>query len=243
MDEIKKLLYETLNLVSKDKYQDAENIIKSILNNKTSLEKLNSNHWQYIADISLAIGKFDISKSAYIKANNMTGYAFILILFKELKEAKEALKKADPSPASLWCNFLIDLFSNKKILFRWPSFFTVRHFLEFTVYYLLLAENHDFVQILVKNLNKLLEINTDSEKFVGYAYFHFGNLDEALIYLNNSIQRNQFDGEIYFVLGQLYLMKHSPQEALAMLENAKLFMPEHVPTKDLIEKAKSMLVS
>ncbi|MBI3308234.1 MAG: hypothetical protein HYZ79_02545, partial [Candidatus Melainabacteria bacterium] len=73
-------------------------------------------------------------------------------------------------------------------------------------------------------------------KYIGYAYFHYGDLDKSLDLLINSAQRNQYDGEIYFVLGQLYYAKHEYWDALSMLENAALFLPEHYPTKMLKEK-------
>lgn len=235
------LVFNALYLVNEDKYHEAQNIIESILNNKSYLDNLNTNQWQYIADISLAMGRFDISRLAYERANNNVGVAFTLIILGEIEQAALILADANGSPAINWCSFLVNLFSNKTKVTSYPSFLEIRHFLEFTVYYLLLAKKENFINLLLDKMMKLLDINLDAEKLIGFAYFHFGEVDKGIEFLNNAIKRNQFDGEIYFVLGQAYLTKNSLHEALAMLENAKLFLPHHYPTKDLLEKVKSKI--
>ena len=234
--EVNNLFFKMLNLVNEDKYQEVQDILESILNNKSYLDKLTSDCWQFIGDISLAIGKFDLAGLAYDKANNKPGIAFVLILGGKLNEANNILISSNKSSAALWCNFLVDIFSEKWVVKQWPSFLVIRQFLEFTVYYLLLAKRTDFINLLLKKLNKLLDINIDSEKLIGYAYFHFGEIDQSIEFLKNAIKRNRFDGEIYFVLGQIYLLKNTLYEALAMLENAKLFLPHHLPTEELLEK-------
>lgn len=242
LSEINKLIFKALGLVSEDKNQQAQEIVESILNNKQYLNKLDAYDWQYIAHISLAIGKFLQAQDAYKKANNFPGVAFILILLGKLDEAKNILMNTNQSPATIWCNFLIDLFSEKKIK-SYPSFLFIRHFLEFTVYYLLLAKKVNYIELIFKNLNKLSDMNLDSEKLIGYAYFHYGEVDEAIKILNSSIEKNQFDGEVYFILGQAYLMRGAPFEALAMLENAQLLLPHHVPTKELLEETRAKVLN
>ena len=238
--ELDNLFFEALKLVSADDYKKAKHIIQSILNNKSNLEKLNIDHWQYIADMSLVMGDFELAKNAYTKAENIPGVAFTLILLGDLKAAKLAIANAQPSPVTNWCNFLIELFSEGNVK-KLPLFFTLQHFLEFTVYHLLLANRQDFLDLLLKNLDKLLQVNLDSEKIVGKAYFHFGKLDEALKFLNLALKRNQYDGEVFFVLGQLHMQRNQFREALSMLHNALVFLPEHYPTKMLIEKANALL--
>lgn len=234
------LLFKAFNLISSDKNDEANQIIEFILNDNKTVEKLNPSHWQNVGDICLSIGKFDLALVAYIKANNQAAHAFTLIILKKLDDARNLLNCINQSPLTLWCDFLIGIFS-KKACIKWPTFLFIRHFLEFTIYQLLLSNNQNYIHLLLDKLNKLLEINLDSEKYIGYAYFHFGLLDAAINHLNNSIKRNEFDGEIYFYLGQIYLQKNQPHEALAMLENAKLFMPQHLPTKELFEKTKDFL--
>lgn len=241
ISEVSDLIFRTLLLVNEDKYELARKNIDKILKASDSLNNLETNDWQYIADISLALGDFNLAKKAYKNANNLEGEAFILILENKLNDAKKLLSKSDTSPASSWCRFLLDLFSGNRFIISWPSFLLIRQFLEFTVYYLLLAKRNDFIEVIFKNLKKFLIINEDSEKFIGYAYFHYGETDRAIEILKNSLKDNQFDGEVYFVLGQAYYKKHSYYDALAVLENARLFLPHHTPTKELLNKVRESI--
>ena len=237
-DVIDKEISKAFKFINEDKFNKAEEVIHALLSNSKDLKL---NQFQNIADISLTLGKFEQARNTYIKANNLPGVALSFILQKEIQKAKEILVNTPDSPAKFWCRFLTELFSEEKNIRRWPAFFETRNFLELTVYLLLKSNNQKYINLLVKNLNKLLNINLDSEKFIGYAYFHFGDMENALLFLNNSIKRNAYDGEVFFVLGQLYLKKGSPLDALKMLENAQLLLPDHTPTKELLEKTKSMI--
>lgn len=238
VNSVDKEISKAFKFVNEDRFNEAEQIIENLLKD---LQNFKTNQFQNIADICLTLGKFEPARNMYIKANNLAGIAFSLILLKEIQKARKVLVNTPDSPAKFWCEFLAELFTEEDITRKYPSFFEIRHFLELTVYLLLRSKNQHYINLIIKNLNKLLEINLDSEKLIGYAYFHFGDLENALSLLNNSIQRNQYDGEIYFVLGKLYLQKGSAHDALAMLENAQLFLPDHAPTKELLERTKSII--
>ena len=241
--EIDNYINKALGFVNEDKYQNAEDVIEYILNNKLYLNELNFTHWQYIGDINLVIGKFDLAKTAYSKskASNLPALAFTLILTNDLEEASNVLKDAPISCASIWCGYLTDLFLKNKVARKYPTFLIIRHFLELTVYHLLLAKNDNSIQLLLDDLGKLLEINQDSEKLIAFAYFHFGKLEEAIRFLNHALKINPLDGEIYFTLGQIHLIKNAPHDALSMLLNAQILLPEHLPTKELLEKTRLLV--
>lgn len=242
MNEVEKLVIEAVTLANNDKYEQADNVIQSVLSDKSHLDKLTAHNWQFIGHLCLLMGKFELSQNAYVKGNNFVSAVFVLILMNKLEEARVLLKKTPASSASFWCTFLIDLFSQNVIIKKYPSFFMIRHYMEFTVYNLLLSNNSLFIQLLLKNLNKLLSINLDAEKLIGYAYFHFGKFDEAIKFLMNSLKRDQYDGELYFNLGQIYYMKNNFYESLSMLTNAQLLLPDHYATKLLIKKVQSKLL-
>ena len=238
--EISNLIFTALKFVSEDRYDEAENIIESLVGDKEKVSEITEYDWQFVADIYLAMGKFELAKNAYIKAKNSIGIAFTLILLRELSEASNVLSNADASPAKNWFTFLLGLFMEKNTAEKWPTFLNIRHFLEFTVYYLLLSKNSYYIELLLKKLNELLDINLDSEKLIGYAYLNSGTLDEAKTFLENALMRNPVDGEIHFMLGKLYFMKNCLHEALNVLESARLLLPEHLPIKELLEKTKKM---
>ena len=196
--------------------------------------------WQSIADIYLSIGRFEKAKEAYIHANNTVGVVFALIMLSDLDEAEFYLLKSSNSPAKAWCGFLIELFRQKYIK-NWPTFLQIRQFLEFTTYHLLIAKNHEYFKSFILNLDELMKINMDSEKIIASAYFHAGEIDEAIFYFISAVRKNEFDGEIYFNLAQIYLLKNDLPEALSMLTNASLLLPEHYPTEALLEKTRAML--
>ena len=235
------LLRRAFIFITEDEYTKAENIINILLKNDLYFSQLNDNAWQYIADIYLTIGKYDEAQKAYIKAKNSTGAVFSLIMLSNLDEANYYLINSNNSPAKSWCKFLINLFSKSNNVKSWPTFLQIRQFLEFTVYHLLLAEHNKYLNSLLLNLDGLMEANLDSKKMVGAAYFHFGKLDEAIDYFLSAASKNQFDGEIYFNLGQIYLLKNNLIEALSMFTNASLLLPGHYPTKISIERVQSML--
>ena len=230
------LLMTPIKYLNDDKYVEAFDLVTHILQEKANLTSFTDNEWQVIGDIYLTIGKFSEAANAYLLAQNICGEALALILDGKISEAKLKLKDETPSPARNWCYFLSEVLLNSLFITHWPSHLQIRHFMENTVYYLLVAKKDVYINKIFGKLDKLLQINQDSEKYIGYAYFHYGELDKSLDLLINSAKRNQYDGEIYFVLGQLYYAKHEYWDALSMLENAALFLPEHYPTKMLKEK-------
>lgn len=233
-------IFTALQLVNEDKYDEALEIIQSIIGNPELLEKVTPVHWQNIGDIYLMVCDFTNAKEAYIKANNNIGIAFTLVFTKQLNEAKKVIKSLPDSPPKKWCNFLIGLFDGATWI-QWPTFLEIRNFMELTIYLLLKTENQTYLNQILKNLKRLLDINLDSEKLIGYAFFHSGKSEEATTFLFNSLQRNSYDGEAYLVLGKLFMQKGLMRDAMAMLENAKMLIPEHEPTIELLEKVKSMI--
>jgi tetratricopeptide (TPR) repeat protein len=236
--DIDESIIKALNYINLDEYDSALNIVQTILNDNESFKKLTSKHWQIIAGIYLASGKFDLSKDSFSTAENYIGIAFLMIFSGKLAEAEVELSKSGDSPPKRWCVFLVQLFSDRKIV-NWPTFLEIRHFLEFTVYYLLRINNQLFINKTLSVLNKLLFTNPDSEKYIAYAYYNVGNFDRAVELLSNTIKRDKCDGEAYFKLGEIYLSLNRKQLALEMLEKAQIFFPSHTILNELVGSLKS----
>ncbi len=241
LSELDSKVFKALKLISDDNYIEAEEILTQILKNKDSDSHLTSFQYECIANMLLLYGKFQAALEAYKNAKNFAGASFTLILLNEPEEAELILRDVNKSPAFYWCQFLIDLFVNGYIKKHYPSFFQIRHFLEMTVYHLLLAHRVEVVELLISNLDELLKINLDAEKLIGFAFYSYGNLDRAIHLLKNSLQRDQYDGEIYFKLGQIYLSKNDLHDAMSMFSSAQLLLPGHYPTKMLLEKIKILI--
>ena len=232
-----KLLLDGLKLANEDKTNEALKNIQCLFQKND----LNEKDYELIAAILMMSGDFDQAAFMFSKAANYTSMAFLNIIKGDINKAKEFLNKSPGSSLFYWCRFLIDLFTDKLFLRRSPSLLQIRHYLEITIYYLLIANNKLFIDILKSETKNLIKLNIDTEKFIGYAYFHFGDLDTAVKYLNQAIQRNQYDGETYYVLANVYVKKKEYYLAAAMLENAGLLLPEHNPTKLLKEKVAKKL--
>ncbi len=217
-------------------FQNVDNLMFDATNSNDVEENC-----QVIAHTLLVSGKLKEAKEVYTKVNNIEGIIFASIIMRDLESSESYLNKLSLSPASIWFRFLFELFSVGNKVKTWPKYFTIRQFMEFTVYCLLLYGNNDYVQLLIKNLNKLSKINSDSEKLVGYAYFQFGLLDEAILFLSKALKKDKFDGEIYYKLGQIYFAKNQLKDALGALQNAELFLPDHFATKVLTKKINSSL--
>lgn len=231
--ELDEHIFTAISLVNNDKNVEAKELVNAIL----LRDGLQESNYQSLGDVSLAIGDFETSINCFKKSGNLTGIAFSLIMLDRLGEANKILNDLPKSPPSTWCKFLIDVFFEKGVR-EWPSYLEVRHFMELTIYSMLLAKRHYYIALLLKRLNKLLDINLDAEKLVGYAYFHYGLLNDAIKFLKSSLRNNRSDGEIYFVLGQIYSQQNNIKESISMLENASLFLPDHLPTKLLLQKVK-----
>lgn len=231
--EVDDLIFKAITLINNDKNLEAFELVNAIL----ARNDLKASNYQSLGDICLTLGNFEASNLCFSKAGNSTGVAFSLIMLDKLSEANEVLASLPKTPPSTWSKFLVDVFSEKGVR-EWPSFLEIRHFMELTVYSMLMAKRHYYIALLLKRLNKLLDINMDSEKLIGYAYFHYGLLDDSIKFLKSSLRKNRVDGEIYFILGQIYLQQNNINESISMLENAKLFLPDHLPTKELLEKVK-----
>ncbi len=231
---------KAVKFVNEDKFNEAEQIVESLVANQDLKDFIKLSHLQNIAEIYLSLGKFKLAANTYLMTDNPAGTAFSYVLLKEIDKAKQILATTPDSPAKFWCQYLCELFSGHSVK-NYPSFLEIRHFLEVTVYLLLRSNNQPYINLIIKNLKKLLDINVDSEKLVGYAYFHFGDLNNAELLLKNSVKRSAYDGEVFFMLGKLYLQKGLVSNALSMLENSSLLLPEHYPTQELLKKVKSMI--
>ncbi|OGI19426.1 MAG: hypothetical protein A3B68_03775 [Candidatus Melainabacteria bacterium RIFCSPHIGHO2_02_FULL_34_12] len=235
------LLNEAYKFINNENYKEAENIINLLLSDSSSPDKYDHKQWECIANLSLYVGNIKNSIYAHQYSNNLPGYAFVLILNNQYQEAKDVLEKANKSPAYYWSLFLLELVTPKSKVKHLPTFLQIRHFLEFTVYQIIILKRYNLLEKIFIILPDLLEINTDCEKFVGYAYYRTGYIEDAIFYLKLSLARNQYDGEIYYRLGEIYLSNNEPFEALSMLTNAQLLLPDHHPTKLLIEKTKQLI--
>ena len=151
--EIDIFISKAFSLVNEDKNKEAFEIVNAISSDKY-VNNLNKDHFQAIGDIYLSLGQFELAKDFYLKAENPEAASLALIVLDNLDEASKLLLKCPKSPPSTWCNFLIDVF-NEKAIKQWPSFLEIRHFMELTVYSLLLGKRHYFISLLLKRLNRL----------------------------------------------------------------------------------------
>lgn len=227
-------------LLNEDKYAEAEASVNLLLKT-TNLNSLTQFQLEQIANIYLQTGNFNTAREIYLKNNDFSGAAFSLIFLQELDKAKEYLKNSDESPLSNWCGFLIEIFEKRLIIKTWPSFLGTRHFLQTTAFLLLKLKNKNYFLLLIKNLKNLLDINLDSEKYISLAYWNYGDKDQAILRINNSIKRNPSDPEAYMILGKICLEKNMLHEALEAFENTILLIPEHKPALKSIEEIKLRL--
>ena len=227
-------------LLNEDKDAEAEDIVNLLLKT-VNLNSLTQFQLEQIANIYLQIGNFNAARNIYLKNSDLCGGAFSSIFLQDLNKAKEYLKSADESPLKNWCGFLIEIFENQLIIKSWPSFLGTRHFLESTTFLLLKSNNKNYLSLLIKNLKNLLEINLDSEKYISLAYRNYGDKDNAILYIKNSVKRNPYDPEAHMLLGRICLDKNMLHEALEAFENTRLLMPEHKPAIQLIEEVESRL--
>ena len=233
---IREEIFVALKHLDRGEEIKAKEVVTKILQDKNDETNL-----QYIAYIYLILGQFSIARDTYLKAKSKDGEMLSSIFLQDLQRASKLIKNLEDSPSKSWGIYLLNIFQKDKKQSTNLTFLTVRNFLEMTIYLLLKSQNHYYLELLLKDLDNLTEINIDSEKYVGSAYYNFRDYKSAVQFLTNAAQKNPYDGEIFFILGKVYLALNLPFEALDMLQNARLLLGEHYPTKVLIEKAEGML--
>lgn len=239
--QVNKLILEVLELINNDNYIEAGSQAFKILSDDEICNSLSLIEWEYLASISLEIEKYEIAKKCYLISQVKDGIAFILILQGKLNEATEVLNICEDSSFKLWLYFLIKLFTYGEKINLYPQFFMIRNYLEFTFYHLLKINNKNYIDLLLINLNKFNDVNLDSEKYIGCAYLHHSNADQAIQHFEHLLLTSKYDYELYFYLAQAFLSKKDYFNAVSMLECSQALMSDHFPTADLLEKVKLII--
>ena len=242
VSEVDNLILKAIDLINKDDYASVKEIVHSITSNNKYLYALTKYNWQQIAYINLEIGNVNLASKCYKKSGSKEGLILCMILMNSINDSIDILNKTENSPMRSWLAFLLEVFSGSKTVKEYPTFLMIRHFTEFTVYYLLRYKLQIYLELFKGYVNKLSKINLDIEKFIGYAYFNAGYLNDAIKILNNVLKYDKFNGEVYFKLGHILYIKKDYYNSLAMLQNALLLLPEHYPTKILIGSLNEMLL-
>jgi tetratricopeptide (TPR) repeat protein len=157
---------------------------------------------------------------------------FCKLLIGDKAAARHIWYSSDETPAISWGKTLLGILDQR--LESIPTFLQVRNFAEMTLHYLFKSNQVDFAYKLVSAKEFLADCNLESYKYIGRVLMENNFEDLAFDYLKKGISEIPLDGEAYFQLGELYLMRNDVASALGCFKKILEFNPYHVPAKKKI---------
>ncbi|MEI8377908.1 MAG: tetratricopeptide repeat protein [bacterium] len=157
---------------------------------------------------------------------------FCKLLMGDKASARQIWYSAEENPAIAWGKTLLGILDQR--LEAIPSFLQVRNFAEMTLHYFFKSNQTDFAYKLVSAKEFLSDCNVESYKYIGRVLMDNNYEDLAFDYLKKAIDEIPSDAEAYFQLGELYLLRHEPNQALKSFKKILEFNPCHAPAKKKI---------
>jgi len=137
-----------------------------------------------------------------------------------------------------WCLHLYGMMTRQ--LATYPTLFQIRNHLESDISNFIKAGQMPIVDNIVSYADFLQQLNLESCKFVGRAFFNARELDPACLdkaapYFMKGQKALPNDPEVYYHLGQYKLEKGELGDARVLFNQCLLISPTFMPAKELLE--------
>jgi hypothetical protein len=133
----------------------------------------------------------------------------------ELDDAQKVFKGLSSTRAFWAKNFCMFLMGCP---IRMPSFFQIRNFLEIDISLLILYGRTELVENFLENVDLLMDINTETYKFVGRVLFKHGYMGAAKYYFDKSCEFFYSDVELHYLYVEFYLAHEDRENAMRAVE-------------------------
>ena len=155
-------------------------------------------------------------------------HAYLAILTDELDTANIIFSHID-SPRGKWGKVLVSIL--KGYMSDFPTYFSIRNFLEIDIDFLLKNDKIDYVEQCLGALEFLSTINQETFKFAARVMLENRFFTSALKYLERSKQIYYNDPELHFMLAKYYLNANNIKEASFYTEECLRLIPDYYPAQ------------
>ncbi len=156
--------------------------------------------------------------------------AYLLIINNDLEGALKIFETID-SPRGKWGKILTSLLNGYTETF--PSYFSIRNFLEIDLDFLLKNNKIEYVEQLLGAIDFLAEINQESYKFVARVMYENKLYNAAKEYLDKSKNIFYKDPELHFMYAKYYINKSEYTYAYYHINECLKILPDYYPAKKL----------
>jgi predicted Zn-dependent protease len=232
--------HQTLNLARKTLYIEGnpEEALKILSPMYAERDKLGfADVWPMIELMGTARSQrkeFDEATELYLSIKDFYEAGYNQMLKGNLDSAVAHWKNLIYERQNHWCVSLYGLATGN--LTTLPTFLQIRNHYEADIILLARAGQKQLADNLILNISTLSDINYESYKFAGRAFFHVGDYEKAGWLLLRGQRALPNDPEIYYHLGQYYYAIGKMEESALMLQQCILISPMYTPAKELHTK-------
>lgn len=191
---------------------------------------------QLLAESLLETGDFAQAKEYFLKANMPSQAAFAMILNGELDEAKKIYEAAVFSLGRKWGLFLCDFLGNTADVAQAPGFLTFRLMFESTVTYFIRFSLDHYLERFLLNTKQLESYFPELKKCIGSAHLSLANYELAENFLLQAKKLCPQDAEVYYKLGEVYLLTKQNDKAKKCFQEVIAKLPGHRASIKYLEK-------
>lgn len=218
-NEIETLLYKDKNYSK----------IKEVLKN-------NSDSWSFniLGKIALRENKTELACEYFNKAQNLTGIGYCQFLQGKINEALAIIGMAKGSnPQADWLFSLINVIRN--IYDFPPTYMQIRNFFEQDMEMLFTCKQTDIIKKILSNCTYFEKYNKEIYKYCARVLVNNNHPDEAMTYINKSLDIYYKDPETHFIIGEIFEKKGMKNEAKIAYQKSSNINGKYLPAENKLK--------
>ncbi len=195
--KIEKLLYKDKN------YSKIKEVLKD-----------NSDSWSFnvLGEIALYEHQIELAAEYFNKLQNLTAVGYCRFLQGKTEEALSIIAIVKGSnPQADWLFSLINIIKN--IYDFHPTYMQIRNFFEQDLEMLFVCNQIDLIKKILSNCTYFEKYNKEIYKYCARVLVNNNYPDEAMTYINKSLDIYYKDPETHFIIGEIFEKKKMKNEA------------------------------
>lgn len=192
---------------------------------------------EILAKVLLSEKNYVDAAKLYYELKMFYEAGYCLLMQGDLYNTKRLWEQlGDEKPVYSWGRALIGFIEKKPV--QMPTYFQIRNFLEQDLDSLLGANLIDYAENLINSIDMLVQVNSESYKYMARVLYNYKYYDIALSFLEQSKDIYYKDPETHFLIAKIYLEKYDSEAAKTALNNALSVNEGYFPAKNLLAKLK-----